>query len=140
MEFYTYTIEMHNNYGDLISSQVTLVIYCVISYTIIIIYFGCAPYAYALDRKDIIQTLTSRLFRDRYVLWRCDPTSSRNDAFIISIFIPHKKVESIPKEYAGIRHFFCTQLELYCYCMMPETYDDTVECEAWYHLKCTVFI
>ena len=26
MEFYTYTIEMHNNYGDLISSQVTLVV------------------------------------------------------------------------------------------------------------------
>ena len=56
---------------------------------------------------------------------------------------PHKKVESIPKEYTGIRHFFITQLELYCYCMMPETYDDMVECEeceAWYHLKCTVFI
>ena len=48
---------------------------------------------------------------------------------------PHKKVESIPKEYPGIRHFFCTQLELYYYCMMPETYDDMVECEAWYHLK-----
>ena len=52
---------------------------------------------------------------------------------------PHKKVKSIPKEYLGDFHFFCTQLELFCYCMMPETFDDMVECEeceAWYHLKC----
>ena len=36
-------------------------------------------------------------------------------------------------------HFPTQEIELYCSCLMPETYGDMVqcdECEKWFHLKC----
>ena len=50
---------------------------------------------------------------------------------------PHKKIASIQTENAPF--FPYVTLELFCTCHMPETYDDTVECEEcgeWFHLKC----
>ena len=35
--------------------------------------------------------------------------------------------------------FPCMEIELFCSCLMPESYDDMVEwddCGEWYHLKC----
>ena len=37
------------------------------------------------------------------------------------------------------RYFPGREIELFCSCQMPETYDDMIECdtcEDWYHLKC----
>jgi hypothetical protein len=56
---------------------------------------------------------------------------------------PHKKVQTIPIDFTAMGthgpylSFF--QLELFCECLMPETYDNMVacdECELWYHLRC----
>ena len=36
-------------------------------------------------------------------------------------------------------YFPLMEIELFCLCLIPETYDDMVECEScgeWYHLKC----
>lgn len=49
---------------------------------------------------------------------------------------PHKKVDMVPKQHSYLPFY---QLELFCSCLMPETYDDMVacdDCEEWYHLKC----
>ena len=37
------------------------------------------------------------------------------------------------------KHFPYREIEVYCICLMPETYDDMVECEEceqWFHLDC----
>ena len=47
-----------------------------------------------------------------------------------------------PQTKAGPRtqtYFPHMEVELFCTCQMPETYDDMVECDTcgdWYHLKC----
>lgn len=53
---------------------------------------------------------------------------------------PHKKVAVTPKglTLAGSYLPF-RQIDLFCTCLMPDTYGDMVacdECERWYHIKC----
>jgi len=50
---------------------------------------------------------------------------------------PHKKVDIVPQQHISYLPFY--QIELFCSCLMPESYDNMVacdECEDWYHLKC----
>lgn len=41
--------------------------------------------------------------------------------------LPHKRVASMPTEKPPYFHF--VQVELLCRCLMPETFNDMVECE-----------
>ena len=53
-----------------------------------------------------------------------------------------KTMMPFPQTKAGPRYqtyFPHMEIELFCTCQMPETYDDMVECDTcgdWYHLKC----
>ena len=55
-----------------------------------------------------------------------------------------KKLTSFPNEKRKAReekylYFPMQEIELYCTCLMPETYGDMVQCDAcekWYHLRC----
>ena len=51
-----------------------------------------------------------------------------------------KKLTSVPNERRTARekYLYLQEIELYCTCLMPETYGGMVQCndcEKWYHLK-----
>ena len=52
---------------------------------------------------------------------------------------PHRAVSTLPIHLSIGPIFSYKQIELFCTCLMPETFDDMVacdQCEQWYHLKC----